>query len=50
VVWNKKSIYKMEKVVHNLNIGYGLENFIVADLSPYVTTLPEIKGKLFLSY
>jgi hypothetical protein len=34
----------MEKVVHNLNIRYGLENFIVADLSPYVTTLPEIKG------
>jgi hypothetical protein len=40
----------MEKVVHNLNIRYELENFIVADLSPYVTILPEIKGRPFLRY
>ena len=44
VVWTKKSIYKMEKVVHNLKIMYGLEIYLVIDLSPYVTTLPEIKG------
>jgi hypothetical protein len=34
----------MEKVVYNLNIWYGLENFTVIDLSPHVTTLPEVKG------
>jgi hypothetical protein len=37
----------MEKVVHNSNIRYGLEIYLVIDLSPYVTTLPEIKGRPF---
>jgi hypothetical protein len=44
VVWTKKSIYKMEKVVHNLNIRYGLEIYLVIDLNPHVTTMPETKG------
>jgi len=35
VGWTEKSIYKMEKVVHNLNISYGLEIYLVIDLSPY---------------
>jgi hypothetical protein len=50
VVWTKKSIYKMEKVVHNLNIRYGLEIYLVIDLSPYVTTLPEFKDRPFLRH
>ena len=47
MVWTEKSIYKMEKVVHNLIIRYGLEKFTVIELSPYVTILPEIKGIWF---
>jgi len=37
----------MEKVVHNLYSSYGIENFKVIDLSPYVTILPDIKGRPF---
>jgi hypothetical protein len=40
----------MEKVVHNLNISYGLEIYLVIDLSPYVTILPEFKGRPFLRH
>jgi len=48
VVWTRKSIYKMEKVVHNFNISCGLEVSAIIILSPYDTILPEVKGMPFL--